>query len=215
MAKLSPKATGRLKFGGALLASTIAVTGAFEGLRTVAYLDGGGVPTICWGETQGVELGDKATPQECDDILAKRLVEFSAGLDECLNAKFPDESYKWIVSWSYNVGIGAACKSTLVRKANAGDLVGACNQLPRWNVDNGKVIKGLVNRRAIEKKGCLAGLDPQLTANVDPADVVPPVVEPKKGFDFWPWVLGILGLGAAGGLGYGGWLAWKKWGVKS
>lgn len=146
----------------AALATTVALLTQLEGVRTVAYQDIVGVWTICAGETRGVRSGDTATTQQCDAMLAKAIVEFEDGLDECLNVpsgvKYRDEWKIAVVSWSYNVGLGAACKSTLVRKANAGDLRGACNELPRWNRAGGRIIKGLVNRRVTERKLCLAGL---------------------------------------------------------
>lgn len=66
-----------------------------------------------------------------------------------------------LVSWSYNVGTGAACGSTLAKKANAGDWQGACNQLRRWDKAGGKPVKGLTNRRAAETKLCLNALKGQ------------------------------------------------------
>ena len=68
-----------------------------------------------------------------------------------------DDAYVAVLSFTYNVGIGAACQSTLMRKLNAGDLRGACDQLPRWVHDGGRVIKGLVRRRTSERALCLAG----------------------------------------------------------
>ena len=63
-----------------------------------------------------------------------------------------------VVSWSYNVGTGAACRSTLVRKANAGDLYGACDELLRWNRAGGRVLNGLTNRRKAERAMCIRAL---------------------------------------------------------
>ena len=59
----------------------------------------------------------------------------------------PDPSYTAINSWAFNVGTGAACRSTLIAKLKAGDLAGACGELSRWVRVKGQVIKGLVNRR--------------------------------------------------------------------
>lgn len=148
----------RLGKSGAALAIAIATVGTFEGVRTVAYKDIVGVPTICFGETRGVNMGDRHTMAECKKMLGDALIEFSAGVDKCLTADVPDLTYVALVSFAYNVGLGAFCSSTLVRRANAGDLVGACNQLPRWNRAGGKVVRGLSRRRAEEKQMCLDGL---------------------------------------------------------
>lgn len=160
------------------LALVVAFVGGWEGLRLSPYRDGGGVLTVCYGET-AVEMRTY-TAAECDAMFARRLVQFEAGLDRHLTAPdgVPAQSKIAFVSWAYNVGTGAAGRSTLVRKLNAGDLVGACRELPRWNKDNGRVIPGLVNRRADELRLCLAGV----AGRDDPAAleaVMTPVALPR------------------------------------
>ena len=144
--------------GGVAAGLLVAFVGAWEGLRLEAYLDPVNIVTACYGETKGVSLGDTFTEAECDAKLIKRLAEFEHELDKCLIVPVPDKTKVALVSWTYNVGSRAACRSTLVRKANAGDLVGACNELPRWNRAGGRVWRGLTNRRAAERELCLAGL---------------------------------------------------------
>jgi lysozyme len=138
----------------------VSLVGGFEGLRTVAYLDPVGIPTVCFGETKGVKLGDRYTKEECKDMLKESLVEHERGMRKCLGRPddIPDLTYGAFLSFTYNVGVGAFCKSTMVRKANAGDLVGACNELPRWTKAKGITLPGLVTRREEEKQMCLAGL---------------------------------------------------------
>lgn len=150
----------RTKLAGGVAAIAIVFVGAWEGRSLIAYYDPIGIPTICEGITKGVKIGDTATPAECDALLIHELKTHEAGLAKCLNpAAIPDKTWVAFVSWTYNVGVGAACRSTLVRKANAGDLVGACNQLPRWNRAGGRIWRGLVNRRSAEQKLCLEGLN--------------------------------------------------------
>jgi len=149
---------GKIAVAGSATAVTLAAfVGVWEGLRTEAYLDAVQVPTICYGETLGVQLGDTASVAECDAMLVARLSQFESELNRCLTDEenIPDGAKVAFVSWAYNVGSGAACRSTLVRKANAGDLVGACNELPRWNRAGGRVLRGLVRRRAAEREICL------------------------------------------------------------
>lgn len=138
----------------------VGTVGAYEGLRTKAYRDVVGVPTICFGETRGVKMGDRATVDECKTLLGNRLVEFERGMSRCLVApdKIPDVPYVQFLSLAYNVGEGAFCRSTLVKRLNRGDVRGACNELPKWNMAGGRVVKGLVTRRAQERKDCLKGL---------------------------------------------------------
>lgn len=147
----------------AILAAAAAFVGPWEGLRTQAYLDTIASPdvwTVCYGETRGVQAGDSYTAEECASKLASALGEYRAKLSACVPAlpAQPEGVQVALVSWSYNVGTGAACGSTLATLANAGDWRGACDQLPRWNKSGGKAVKGLTNRRAAERKLCLEAL---------------------------------------------------------
>ncbi|WP_244487036.1 lysozyme [Devosia sp. Leaf420] len=152
----------RLKIGAALMASAIALVGGWEGLRAVAYPDrlANGIPTVCFGETRGVKLGDSYTVSQCQVMLGNALVEFEAGMRKCLATPdaVPDKPYVAFLSLSYNIGTGAFCGSTVARKANAGDFRGACNAIPMWNRAGGKVVPGLINRRADEQRFCLEGV---------------------------------------------------------
>lgn len=185
-------ATGKIGAMAGGLALAVAVIGGWEGLRLTAYPDrlAGNIPTVCYGETRGVRLGDSYTQAECDTMLQRAIVEFETGLDRCMNppSQLPMETKVAFVSWSYNVGIGAACGSTLVRLVNRGDYVAACNQLPRWNRAGGVVVRGLSNRRQAEQQLCLHGLtedSSSLTeqpAEDDPQPVNltnPPVIVPS------------------------------------
>jgi lysozyme len=149
----------RLKKGSAIAATAIAILGGFEGLRTVAYLDPIGIPTVCFGETRGVQMGDRYTVQQCKDMLGDRLVEFEAGMRACLKQpdKVPDKPYVAFLSFTYNIGIGAFCKSTMARKINAGDIRGACDEFPKWDKAAGIRLPGLTKRRTAERALCLAG----------------------------------------------------------
>lgn len=149
-----------------LIAGSVALTALatsfimpWEGRELRAYRDIVGVLTICDGDTHDVRPGQVATDAECDQRLARHLREFEAGLDRCLTAPVPGKVKVAFLSWTYNVGVGAACSSTLVRLANAGDLKAACDQLPRWNRARGQVVRGLTNRRAAERQLCLEGVE--------------------------------------------------------
>ncbi|HDL6897370.1 TPA: lysozyme, partial [Yersinia enterocolitica] len=97
------------------------------------------------------------TDKECDDLLRKDLAPVFVALDK--NVKVPMTDYRKaaLASFGYNVGITAMTNSTLLKKLNAGDTSGACEELTRWNKAGGKVWKGLVNRRAVEKELCMPG----------------------------------------------------------
>lgn len=144
----------------ALMALATATISQFEGRELRAYQDIVGVWTICEGETKGVRPGQVATPAECDKMLASNIAYYEAGLDRCLTAAVPGRTKVALVSWTMNVGIGAACGSTLVRKANAGDLRGACDQLLVWNKAGNPLrpVSGLTVRRKAEREDCHEGL---------------------------------------------------------
>jgi lysozyme len=133
-----------------------------EGVRTVAYKDSAGIPTICMGETLGVQMGDTATEGECDAMLNNRLPEYAAGIDRCLPPDLPDKVYVAFLSAAYNIGINAFCNSSMARRANEGKLYQACNALLLWvktTIAGVKVrLPGLVNRREQERALCLEGL---------------------------------------------------------
>jgi lysozyme len=143
----------------------IAMVGSFEGVKTIAYRDPVGVPTICFGETRGVKMGDRATLAECRNMLADRLVEFETGMRKCLKApdSIPDGPYQSFLSFSYNAGTSAFCSSTMARRVNDGDLRGACNEFPKWTKASGPfgtkvTLPGLVKRRKEEQALCLTGV---------------------------------------------------------
>lgn len=145
----------------AFLAAAIPFVSGWEGVKTTAYWDAlGSVWTVCAGETRGVQRGDTYSVEECNEMLGEALLEFDAALTRCAPSlpTLPVGARVAFVSWSYNVGTGAACKSTLVRHLNAGDLRAACDQLSRWNRAGGRVIRGLTNRRTSERELCLASL---------------------------------------------------------
>lgn len=141
-------------------AAAIALVGAWEGLRLTSYRDVIGVWTVCYGETRGVKPGMRFTKQQCGDMLIDGLEQFEAGMRACLRNPdvIPDKTYVAFLSLSYNIGTGAFCKSSIARKANAGDLRGACDALMLYTRAGGKEIKGLVNRRVDERRLCIEGL---------------------------------------------------------
>lgn len=146
--------------GVAALALTISFVGTWEGLKLSAYRDVVGVPTVCYGETLGVSLGDRYTKEQCDSMLVRRLSEFERGVSSCIQTwdELPVKTKISIVSWSYNVGVGGACKSTAVKRFNAGQFRSGCDAMKWWNKAGGRKIQGLVNRRASEHKLCVEDL---------------------------------------------------------
>jgi GH24 family phage-related lysozyme (muramidase) len=138
----------------------------WEGLRTTAYLDTIASPpvwTACYGETKGVKQGDSYTPEQCREMLAREVREYREGLHRYFVAetkarRLTAERDAAYTSLAYNAGIRAIGRSTATRRLNAGDIAGGCKALGWWNKAGGRVVRGLVNRRADEVRLCLSGL---------------------------------------------------------
>jgi len=150
----------KTRLAGTVGAAAIALVGAWEGLRLTAYRDVVGMPTVCYGETLGVKLGDKHTKPECDAMLLASLRRHETGMRNCLTRPdgIPAKSYIAFVSLTYNIGVGAFCRSTARKRLDAGDLKGACDAGTWFKRADGRVIPGLVNRRVAEHRLCLKGL---------------------------------------------------------
>lgn len=154
--KHKKKVTGAV---AGVVALAVAQIMPFEGLRLSTYLDATGTPTVCYGETLNVKPNQHFTAEQCKEMLIKRVGEdFYAKMLPLVHVPVPDISMAAFVSFTYNVGLGNFKTSTLLKKLNAGDLRGACNELPKWNKSKGKVLKGLIDRRAKEQAMCLQGV---------------------------------------------------------
>lgn len=143
--------------GAAVIAMATSFIMPWEGKMNHAYIPiPGDVPTICYGSTIGVKIGDYKTDAECLDLLKKEVGEYYARMDACLtNKSTPVSVQASLLELGYNVGTGALCKSTAMRRANAGDYSGACDAVTMWVKAGGKTIKGLVNRRNASKEMCM------------------------------------------------------------
>lgn len=141
----------------AVAVPTIAV---WEGSKNVGYADrlAGNLPTACFGATKGIVVGKRYTDDECMAMLAQDAVSHGLEISRCLPDELPVRTRAAFTSFAYNVGTGAFCRSTLSRKARAGDLQGACRELDKWVYAGGKRVQGLANRRQAERKLCESGL---------------------------------------------------------
>lgn len=116
----------------------------------------GDVPTIGFGTTGGVKMGDVTTPPKA---LARKLADvqkFEGALKRCVKVPLHQHEYDAYISLAYNIGDGAFCNSSLVRKLNAGDYAGACNEILRWDKFKGQPLRGLTLRRQQEHKTCIS-----------------------------------------------------------
>jgi lysozyme len=130
---------------------------SFEGCRLDAYLDTGNVPTVGWGHTRGVRMGQTITQEQADAFLVDDLAGAEEVVERWVKVPLTDNQYAALVSFTFNCGAAALFKSTLLRKLNAGDYAGASDEFLRWDKDNGKTVRGLTKRRAMERALFLKG----------------------------------------------------------
>jgi len=126
-----------------------------------AYLCPANVWTIGFGTTvypngTTVKSGDIATREQAEAYLEDDLSNFSSGVVSRVNVKLSQSQFDALVSFSYNVGLGAFGNSTLLRKLNRGDYQGAANEFGKWVYGGNRVLAGLVRRRKAEKNLFLA-----------------------------------------------------------
>ena len=118
----------------------------FEGLRLTSYDDGAGVWTVGYGHTPS-EPGVTITQEQADDYFIQDIARFERGVDNAVTVPLEQGQFDALVSFAYNVGLGAFRNSTLLRKLNDGDYEGAAEQFGRWYKAGGKIMQGLVKRR--------------------------------------------------------------------
>lgn len=129
----------------------IALIKRFEGLRLKSYLDPVGVATIGYGHTKGVRLNDpEITEYDANRLLAEDLVLYEKAVNEMVEVSVSQNQFDALISFSFNLGIGALRGSTLLKKLNAGET--CSNEFLRWNMAGGKAIPGLARRRQAEKR---------------------------------------------------------------
>ena len=142
---------------GALALSAAGLVGltAYEGYTDHAIIPiHGDVPTIGFGTTEGVRIGDRITPPAALARALQDAQKFEGALKRCVKVPLHQYEYDAYLQLAYNIGSGAFCGSTLVRKLNAQDYAGACAEISRWNKAAGREVRGLTVRREKERAKC-------------------------------------------------------------
>ena len=122
-----------------------------EGFDENAYQDTGGVWTIGYGHTKNVKAGDKITKEQANEYFKEDLKEHIDSLKH-VKVKLSENEKAALSSLIYNIGGTKFYNSDLLKKLNAGDKEGAASEFDKWIYDNGKIQKGLLNRRKAEKE---------------------------------------------------------------
>lgn len=126
----------------------------YEGRELNAYLDPVDIPTICYGHTEGVKLGQTQTDAQCEALLKGELGHVITQVDQLVTAPAPSTRLAALGSFAYNVGIGNFKRSTLLKRLNAGEGAAACAELSKWVYAKDIKLPGLVSRRATERWVC-------------------------------------------------------------
>ncbi|EMQ2082222.1 lysozyme [Yersinia enterocolitica] len=130
----------------------------YEGCQLNAYLCSANVWTNGIGHTAGVKPNSVISERDVAVNLVADVQRVERAIAACMPVAMPQPVYDAVVSFTFNVGTGAACRSTLAFFVNKGDWRSACNQLPRWVYVNGVKNQGLEHRRIVEQKRCLNGI---------------------------------------------------------
>jgi len=124
----------------------------WEGLRLKAYLCPAGVPTIGYGHTKGVNMGDVITEDQANIYLIQDILVVHEALSKLIKVPLTAGQHDALTSFVFNLGMGNLASSTLLKLLNQGKYLEASAQLPRWNKVHGVASVGLSNRRAEEMK---------------------------------------------------------------
>lgn len=136
----------------------LALIANFEGCRLTPYQCSAGVWTSGIGHTAGVTPKGEITERQAASNLVADVLNTEQRLAVCVPVAMPSRVYDALVSFAFNVGTGAACRSMLVSFIKRQQWWQACEQLTRWVYVNGVKNKGLENRRARERAYCLKGM---------------------------------------------------------
>lgn len=131
---------------------------AWEGYQKIGWhdpIDPPGVNTVCYGHIEDVQIGDTYTKVQCQGMLKDDIPRYELMVKKCIHVSMPPYRHAAILSFTYNVGGGALCRSSVARYLNQGDISRACDALLLYDRANGKVIPGLENRRKAERQLCL------------------------------------------------------------
>lgn len=134
----------------------------WESCRLVAYLDSGRppVPTIGWGHTRGVYIGDTCTQTQADEWLRDELDRHACELSVYLTRTPTTQQFDALLSLGYNAGIApphGIGQAGIVQLFNTGMLHECADRFLAWNKDGGVVVNGLTKRRHAERAIFVSG----------------------------------------------------------
>lgn len=153
--------------GSVVCSLAVGMITGWEGKSNKAYLDLVQVPTICYGHTKNVKLGDIKTDNECTLLLRQEITRIDNMITSVVKVQLSDHERAALISFTYNVGDSAFKRSYALQRINRGDVKGGCEALATRDYSTGvcrgygcgwaggKMVKGLQNRRSDERLMCL------------------------------------------------------------
>jgi lysozyme len=125
----------------------------FEGLQLKPYKCPAGVWTIGYGHTAGVkETSAAITETQAVNYLKEDVQGAEDTVRRLVNVPLTQNQFDALVSFVFNIGETQFASSTMLTKLKGKDYAGAAEEFDRWKFAGGKVLNGLVNRRAKEKQ---------------------------------------------------------------
>lgn len=132
-------------------ADCIALVKEFEGCKLASYRDSVGVPTLGYGHTTGVEMGDTCTQAQADAWLVEDLQTAADAVLRLAKVNLTQGQFGALVSFCFNLGQANLARSTLLKLLNRGDAKGAAGEFAKWSFAGGKQLPGLLRRRLAEE----------------------------------------------------------------
>ena len=140
----------------------IEIVKSFEGLALRPYVCAGGVNSVGYGATRSSTGGpidpdmEPISETEAEALLVRDLETSEGWVSRLIKTALTENQFSALTSFTFNVGAGALQRSTLRMKLNRSEYQGAADEFPKWRIAGGRILAGLVRRRAAEQALFLA-----------------------------------------------------------
>ena len=132
----------------------IEIVKSFEGISLKPYLCPANVWTVGYGATRSSTGGpidlDMEAISEAETLLIRDLESSEGWVRRLIKTALTENQFSALTSFTFNVGAGALQRSTLRMKLNRGEYENAADEFPKWRIAGGRILAGLVRRRAAE-----------------------------------------------------------------
>ena len=143
--------------GGLALLLATTLIARYEGLVQKPYADPVGILTVCYGHTGKDIERRRYSKAECTQLLQQDIQKHAKAL-QCVKVPLTEMQQAAFTSLAYNIGVAGFCRSSVVKRANEGNMAAACANMELHNKARVKgkltVLPGLVKRRAFERALC-------------------------------------------------------------